>query len=165
MTTLIQKDPSKRTDPKQLKTHNLPTANVENINSTKKGRDLPLANMPRIFPWRTESMPQMIPRYSRVTLHRYAHPKQEHERTEISSYGLDWLQKEIWYRSPKLDNKLLQNVENIRWSQKIYRENHENLETGIDNRGKKLSWSKDPKMYFLRRYTIIVTIHNWHNTI
>ena len=30
------------------------------------------------------------------------------------------------------------NVQNIRWSHKLYRENHENLESGIDSRRKKL---------------------------
>ena len=33
---------------KQLQTHNLPTDDVENIKSTNKGRDLQLANKPRI---------------------------------------------------------------------------------------------------------------------
>ena len=37
-TTLIQKDPSKLTTPKQLQTHNVPTEDVENINSTNKGK-------------------------------------------------------------------------------------------------------------------------------
>ena len=55
-TTLIQKDPNKGTTPKQLQTHNLPTNDVENINSTNKGRDLLLANKPRFVPWRTERM-------------------------------------------------------------------------------------------------------------
>ena len=36
--------------PQQLQTHNLPTNDVENINSTNKGRDLPLSNKPRIVP-------------------------------------------------------------------------------------------------------------------
>ena len=31
---------------KQLQTHNLPAGDVENINSTKKGRDFLLANKP-----------------------------------------------------------------------------------------------------------------------
>ena len=39
-----------RNIPKQLQTHNLPTKDVENINSTNKGRDLLLANKPRIVP-------------------------------------------------------------------------------------------------------------------
>ena len=37
-TTLIQKDPSQRYCPKQLQTHNLPTNDVENTNSTNKGK-------------------------------------------------------------------------------------------------------------------------------
>ena len=36
-----------RNCPKQLHTHNLPTENVENINSNNKGRDLLIANKER----------------------------------------------------------------------------------------------------------------------
>ena len=36
--------------PKQPQTHNLPTDDVENINSPNKGRDLLLANKQRIVP-------------------------------------------------------------------------------------------------------------------
>ena len=41
-----QKRPTQRNRSKQLPTHNLPTDDVENINSTSKGRDSPLANKP-----------------------------------------------------------------------------------------------------------------------
>ena len=54
------KGPKQRNRPKQLQTHNLLTNDVENINSTNKGRDLPLANKPQIVPWRTERMLQRI---------------------------------------------------------------------------------------------------------
>ena len=37
-----------------------------------------------------------------------------------------------------LDNKLPQNVQNIRWSHKLYLENHENLESRFDSRREKL---------------------------
>ena len=40
------KVPKQRNRPRQLQTHNLPTDDVENINSTNKGRDLLLANKP-----------------------------------------------------------------------------------------------------------------------
>ena len=69
----------------------------------------------------------------------------------------------IWYRPTKLDNKLPQNIQNITWSHKVYRENHENLESGIDIRRKKLSWSKDPSRYISTRCTISVTIHDCHD--
>ena len=45
--TLIQ---IKGTAPKQLQTHNLPTNDVENINSTNKGRDLLFTYSRRLFP-------------------------------------------------------------------------------------------------------------------
>ena len=94
----------------------------------------------------------------------YIDPKREQDQMEKSSYGLHWLQKGRWYGPAKVNNKLSLNVQNISWSHKLYRENHENLESGIDSRRKKLSWSKDPKRYFSRRCTITVTIHNCHYT-
>ena len=55
------KGPKQRNCSKQLQADNLPTNNVDNTNSTNKGKDLLLANKPRIVPWRTERMPQRIP--------------------------------------------------------------------------------------------------------
>ena len=69
------KGPKQRNCSKQLQTHNLPTGDVENIKSSKKRRDLLLANKPRIVLWGTDRMPQRIQRHSRVTLHRSTHPK------------------------------------------------------------------------------------------
>ena len=152
------KAPKQRNRPKQLQTHNLTTDDVENIDSTNKGRDLLLANKPRIISWGTERMLQRIQRHSKVTFHGSTHLKWEQDQTEKSSYGLDWLEKGIWHGSAKLDNKLPKNVQNITWS-KLYRENQQNLESGIDSRRKKLSWSKDPKRYISRRLHDH-TIHN-----
>ena len=84
------------------------------------------------------------------------------------SYGLDWQQKGIRYCIAKLDYKLPQNVQivqNIRWSHKLYRENHENLKSGIDTMRKKLSGSEGPKWYVSRRCTITMTIHNCMKTL
>ena len=58
---------------------------------------------------------------------------------------------------------LSQNVQNIRGSHKLHRENYENLESGIDSRRGKLSWRKDPKSYIPRRYPITDTTHNCHD--
>ena len=55
---------------------------------------------------------------------------------------------------------LSQNVQNIRWNHKLYRENHENPESGIDRRREKFSWNKDPKRYIPRRCTITISIYN-----
>ena len=88
------KGPKQRNRSKQLQTHNLPTNDVENINSTNKGRNLLLANKPRIVPGGTERMLQRIQRHSRST-----QSKLEQNQTEKSNYGLYWLQKGIWYVS------------------------------------------------------------------
>ena len=50
-------------------------------------------------------------------------------RLKKSNYGLDWLQKGMWYGSVKLDNKLPQIVQNITWSPKLYRKNHEKMQS------------------------------------
>ena len=44
--------------------------------------------------------------------------------------------------SAKIDNKLPQNVKIITWSHKFYRENHENMERGIDSRMRSLAETK-----------------------
>ena len=81
-TTLIQKDTSKGTVPNNYRPITCLSNDVENINSTNKGRDLLLANKPQIVSWGTERMPQRIQRQSRVTLHRSAHPKWVQDQTE-----------------------------------------------------------------------------------
>ena len=44
------KEPKQMNRPGQQQAHNMPADDVENINSTNKGRDLPLANKQRIVP-------------------------------------------------------------------------------------------------------------------
>ena len=139
---------------KQLQTHNLATNDVENTNSTNKGNDLLFTNKTLIVSWRTEKMPQRIQRHSKITLHRSTHPKWEQDKMEKFSYGLDWLQKGIWYGPTKLDTTLSQNVQNITWRHKLQRTYHENQESGADSGRKKHSWNKDPKRHFPRRCTI-----------
>ena len=85
-------------------------------------------------------------------------------RRKNLAMALYWLQKGIWYDSAELDNKLHHNAQNTTWNHKLHRENHENLESGIDSRRKKLSWNKDPKRHISRRRTITFTIHNCHDT-
>ena len=82
--------------------------------------------------------PKERPHWSRGTLSREP-PKQlgthnmPTDQMEKSTYGLDWLQKRILFGPAKLNNELLQNVKNIRWSQKLFQENNENLDSGIDS--------------------------------
>ena len=83
------KGPTQVNHPKQLQTHDLFTDDVENINSTNKGRDLVLANKSWIVSWGTERMLQKVQRHRRVTLYRSAHPKREKDQTEKYSYALD----------------------------------------------------------------------------
>ena len=93
------KGPKQRNRPKQIQTHNLPTNDVENINSTNKGRVLLLANKSRFVPWRTERMLQRIQSTAELLYIDQTHSIREQDQTEKSSYGLDWLRKGIWYGS------------------------------------------------------------------
>ena len=52
--------PYQRNHTKQLQIHNLHTKDLENINSKSKGRDLLLANKPRVVSGGAERMPQRI---------------------------------------------------------------------------------------------------------
>ena len=78
----------------------------------------------------------------RATIYWSTHNQQEYNKTERSSYGVDWLWKGLWHSLPKLDNTLSQNVQDI---QQSHQENHENLESENDSRRKKLYWGKDPE--------------------
>ena len=73
-------------------------------------------------------------------------------RQKKISYGLGWLQNVISYGPVKLDDKLPQNVQNIRWSHELYRENHENLESGIDSRREKFKEVYFMEMHYHRYY-------------
>ena len=79
----------------------LTTNDVENTNSTNKGKDLLFANKPRVVPWQKKRMPERIQRHSRITLPRSTHPKWKQDKTEKSSYGLDWLQEGIYDMLPQ----------------------------------------------------------------
>ena len=70
------------------------------------------------------------------------------------SYGPDGPQKRLtlWI-PPKLGYSLSQNVQNTRRNHKAYWDDHENLESEIDDNKKKLSWGKDP------------TVHGLHQTV
>ena len=85
---IIPKGPKQRNFSKQLQADNLPINDVENTNSTNKGKYLLLTNKPLIVPWRKQSMLQWIQRHSRITLHKSTHPKWEQDKTEKSSYCL-----------------------------------------------------------------------------
>ena len=89
------KGPKQRNRSKPLQTHILPTDDVENINSTSKGRDLLLANKPWVIPWGAERMPQRIQKHSRVTLHRSTHPKREQGQTE--NLAMAWIDHKTAY--------------------------------------------------------------------
>ena len=63
------KRPSQRNHRKQLLSHNVPTNDVQNTYGTNNGGDLRLINKLRIVPSATDTMPQVIQRLRRATLH------------------------------------------------------------------------------------------------
>ena len=162
-TTLTQKDPSKGTAPNNHRPITCLPMMWKILTAQIREKNLLFANKTRIVSWRTERMPQRIQKHSKITLHRSTHPKWEQDKTEKSSYGLDWLQEGIWYAPTKLDIILSQNVQNITWSDKLHRTDHEYPESGDDSRRKKHSWNKDPKRHLPRRCTMALTIHNSHD--
>ena len=125
-----------RNHSKQLQTHNIPAHDMENTNGINKG-DLLLIDKLRTVPRGTERMLQVDLRHRRATVHWSIHHQWEQDETKKFSSGVDRLQKGIWYDPAKLDNKLAQNVQDIRRSHKLHRENHGNLGSEIDNRRKK----------------------------
>ena len=161
--TLIQKAPSKETAPNNYRPITCLPMMWKIRTAQIRRKNLLFAKKPQIIPLWTERIPQRIPRHSRITLHRSTHPKWEQDKTEKSSYGLDWPQEGIWYAPTKLDITLSQNVQNIKWSHKLHRTDHEDLESGTDTRRKKHSWNKDPKRHLPRKCTIALTIHNSHD--
>ena len=82
-TSLIQKDPCKRTAPKTLQINNVLTYDVENTNGSNKGRDLFLTNKLQIVPCTLISTSSTRGR-----------------RDKKSCYSVDWQQKGIWYDPP-----------------------------------------------------------------
>ena len=137
-TTLIQKD-----------LQNVPTNDVENTNSTNEW-DLQIANKLQTVSRRTERMPNGNKKNSKSTLHWSTYLQGVQNKMKKSSYGVDWLQKDLWYGPVKQDNRMFQNVQNIRQCQKVYRGNHKKLESRNDNRKKKLNWGESPESIFQR---------------
>ena len=68
-----------------------------------------------------ERMPQLDQRHRGATVHWSTHPQREPDEAKKYSFGVDWLQKGIYYCSAKLGNELSQNVQDIKRSQTLSR--------------------------------------------
>ena len=138
-TTLIQKDPSKGTAPNNnrpitclLMMSKIITAQIrEEIYYSLTSSGL-FPDEQKGYCKGSKGTAELL--YIDHIAHRPVQPKREQDQTEKSSYVLDWPQKGVWYSSAKLDNKLPQNVQNIRWRHKLYRVNHENLKSRVVSR-------------------------------
>ena len=90
------KDPPQKSHLKKLKTHNIPTFYAYNTKSKHKV-DLRLATMLWVVLGVRERVTQRIQRHRRASLYWSICPQRVQAETEKSSYGLDWLQKGVWY--------------------------------------------------------------------
>ena len=98
----------------------------------------------------------MDKRKRRAIIHWSIHHQWEKNRLKnVSMAQIDNKKKRIWCSPTKLDERLSQNVQNIRRRHKVYRENHGKLESRIDNRRKKVSWGENPEQ---KKYK---TRHDW----
>ena len=79
---------------------------------------------------------------------------------EKSTYGMDWLQKSIWYGLIKLINRLSQNIQDIRQSHKVYKKYYGKLKSQTDRKWKQINWGQNLERDLPERYTITITISN-----
>ena len=106
--------PPQENRPEQQQIHNVPARDVENTNGSNKGGDLLLVNKPRTLHRGTERMPQVDQRDRRTTVHWLTHPQRGQDEAEKTSCCVNWQQKGIWYGPAWLNNKLSQNVKDIK---------------------------------------------------
>ena len=99
----------------------MPTNDVENTNGNKQGKDILFADKSWTVPWGTERMLQENKWNKRSIIHWWTHPQGEQNKMKKYSDSMDWQQKGIRYGPTKLNNRVSQNVQDIRWSQSLSR--------------------------------------------
>ena len=130
-----QTDP-KRARAKQQQITTVPTNDVKNTNGTNKGGDLQLVNNPRTIPRGIEknATSGLVVSVSSCTLIDTSSTRVRRDEKNLS---MAWIyNKNVYDMVLQSCIKLSQNVQDIRRSHKVYQENHRNLESGIDSRGK-----------------------------
>ena len=142
-----QEGPNHKERPKKLEIHNLPTDDVEHIESTNMGRDLLLDNKLRTVPWGTEKTHKEY-RVTAEIFYIYQHIINE-SKTRRKDQAMAWIDNKKAYDIVTQSWIIYchKKVQNIRWSHKLFREIYENLESGIGSRREKLSWTEDPDRY------------------
>ena len=109
---------------------------------------------------RIERIPQRNLRNRRCTIHWFTHPQGKQNMARKCCYGVDLLQKDLWYCPTKVYHRLSQNVQDIRLSHKMYREKNEKQES----RKKKLSCDENIGRKLPGRCAIIITIWDSDDT-
>ena len=87
--TLIQKDPLKGTTPNNYRPITYLTMMWKILTAQIREEIYYSLTIRKLFPEEPKKMPQRIQKHRSVTLHRSAHPKQEQDQMEKSSYGMD----------------------------------------------------------------------------
>ena len=127
------KGPKQRNRPKQLQTHNLPTDDVENISSTNKGRGLLLANLPWFFPDKPKGFCKGTRDRAEI-LYIDQHILNEN-KTRRKNIAIAWIDyKKVYNMVPQ--SWIINCLKMYKISHEVT--NHENLESRIDSRRKKL---------------------------
>ena len=141
------KDPLEGTSPKQLQTHNLPTYDVENINSTNREEIFFLLTSRGLFPEEQKGC-RKGSRGTVELLDLDQHILSE-SKTRRKILAMAWIDnKNVHDIVPQ--SLIINCLKMYKISDEVINFIEKNLESGIDSRRKKLSWSKDQKRYIWR---------------
>ena len=96
--------------------------------------------------------------YKKSTLHWSAYPQREQDKN-LAMAWIDYKKAcDMAPQSWKINGLKMYKISD---EDKLYRENHENLESGIDSRREKLSWNKDPKRYIPLRCSVTIIYYDY----
>ena len=107
---------------------------------------LSLTPMPSTISGRTKRM--LLGRRGTNDLQYIEQHIHKETKTMREKYGIDWLQKCLWYHPEKLDNRVSEYVWNIQ-DHKLHHGCCGKLEGGINSDKTNSSWSKNQKRHFL----------------
>ena len=107
-----------------------------------------LASEPHNVSRRTEKMPQENKRNMLSTVNWSAYLQGDQSEAGKCILGEGLWQKSLWLGPSILDNRLSNDVQNIRQSKKVHLGSHEKLENKFTAGGKTSSWCENPERHF-----------------
>ena len=151
------KRPKQSNRPKQLQTHNLPTNDVENINGTNKGKIYYLLTSRGLFPDEqkrcskgTRGTAELLYIDQRIL------NESETGQKNLAMALIDY--KKAYEMVPQ--NWIINCFKMYKISHQVKNFIEKTWRVEFTAGGKKLSWDKDPKIYFPMRSSITLIIHN-----